>query len=205
MKKLNIVVLILILTSFLSVFSQEAVQYMTPPKEIVDLVDAPVTPSVNFSPDAKWMLLIERPSLPSIKELSQPELRIAGHRINPVITGPSRSYHYKNLILKNLNSKEETHIKGLPSDPQIGDIFCCKPIFLPVSSPFLDGGIIFHQAAGRGDPEFTRFTLNYRLHVVFRRRISLDKRYPTVLNLVIHAHAAVIRSKPYLTFVRGYP
>ncbi|MFC1724054.1 S9 family peptidase [candidate division KSB1 bacterium] len=122
MKKIYVFSVIIILCSFISSFPQESAEYMTPPKEIVDLVDAPVTPSVGFSPDAKWMLIMERRSLPAIKELAQPEFRIAGHRINPAINGQSRVSHFKNLILKNLTSNKEYPVKGLPENPQIGQV-----------------------------------------------------------------------------------
>ena len=46
--------------------------YKMPPKAIVDIVDAPMTPRISISPD-KHVLLLERPSLPSIKELAQPD------------------------------------------------------------------------------------------------------------------------------------
>jgi len=65
-------------------------KYQVPPKIIADIVDAPPTPSVDLSPDNQWMLILERPNLPSIAEISQPELRIAGIRINPRTNGPSR-------------------------------------------------------------------------------------------------------------------
>jgi len=71
--------------------------YQSPPKAIADLVDAPPTPSVSFSPDHHWMLIMERASLPSIEELSQPELRLAGLRINPRTNGPSRASFYTKI------------------------------------------------------------------------------------------------------------
>jgi dipeptidyl aminopeptidase/acylaminoacyl peptidase len=57
--------------------------YKMPPKEVVDIVDAPPTPSVSMSPSGDTMLLVERESMPSIAYLSEPILRIAGMRITP--------------------------------------------------------------------------------------------------------------------------
>ena len=65
-----------------------------PPKAIADIVDAPATPGVSISPDKKQILIMERSSLTSIEELSQPELRLAGLRINPATNGRSRSSYY---------------------------------------------------------------------------------------------------------------
>ena len=71
--------------------------YKIPPKAIADLVDAPITPNVLLSPDKKHLLILERTSLPSIEELSQPELRLAGLRINPMTNGRTVSYTHLTL------------------------------------------------------------------------------------------------------------
>src|SRR5687767_15708236 len=57
--------------------------YLTPPKAIVDVLDAPPLPVVVVSPAGDTLALLKRPSMPSIAELSQPMLRLAGERINP--------------------------------------------------------------------------------------------------------------------------
>lgn len=106
-----------------SLFSQveKSSGYKLPPKAIVDIVDGHPTPSVSISPDKKWMLIMERPNLPTIEELSQPELRIAGIRINPRTNGPSRSRYYTDLILKNISKGTENQI-DVPKDGRIGNI-----------------------------------------------------------------------------------
>ena len=57
--------------------------YKLPPKEIIDIVDAPPTPTVSMSPAGDVMALIDRESMPSIAYISEPILRIAGMRITP--------------------------------------------------------------------------------------------------------------------------
>ncbi len=78
--------------------------YQLPPKAIADLVDAPPTPLVSFSPNHQWMLIMDRASLPSIEELSQPELRLAGLRFNPRTNGLSRASFYTKISLKNIQN-----------------------------------------------------------------------------------------------------
>ena len=95
--------------------------YQMPPKAIADIVDAPPTPSVNFSPDRQWMLIMDRPSLPSIEEVSQPELRIAGIRINPRTNGPSRIRYSQKLTLKNILDGKEKVIE-LPQHARISNL-----------------------------------------------------------------------------------
>ncbi|MHC4119215.1 MAG: prolyl oligopeptidase family serine peptidase [Planctomycetota bacterium] len=99
-----------------------AADYQMPPKAIADLVDAPPTPGVLRDPNNRWLLLLERPNLISLEELAQPELRLAGMRINPRTHGPSRSPYYTALKLLSIEQGHEIPIKGLPDDAQIRNV-----------------------------------------------------------------------------------
>ena len=115
-KKINIsVIFTLIIFSF--TLADEG--YKMPPKAIGDLVDAPVTPNISISPDKKNILILERASLPSIEELSQPELRLAGLRINPMTNGRSRANSYKGILIQNIKSGKQKKVKGLPKNAKI--------------------------------------------------------------------------------------
>lgn len=103
-------------------FAQQNMTYQTPPKVIADLVNAAPTPNVSLSPDNQWMLLLILPGLPSIEEVSQPELRIAGIRINPRTNGSSRSSSFENLKLKSVATGKESDIKGLPQNAQMEEV-----------------------------------------------------------------------------------
>ncbi|WPR77889.1 alpha/beta hydrolase family protein [Algoriphagus sp. NG3] len=94
--------------------------YQTPPQSIADLANAPTTPSVRFSKTGDWMLLMEGADNPSIEVLSQPELKIAGMRINPATSGPSRGRGIENIIIKHTQTGEENQISGLPMNPHMG-------------------------------------------------------------------------------------
>ncbi|MFC0656305.1 S9 family peptidase [Mongoliitalea lutea] len=100
--------------------AQQALTYQTPPKEIADLVNASPTPSVSFSRSGEFMMVLERSGNPSIEDLAQPELRLAGIRINPATNGPSRSGSFENVVIKNTRSGEERRINGLPENPRLG-------------------------------------------------------------------------------------
>ncbi len=96
--------------------------YRMPPRAIADLIDAPPTPGVSIGPKQQWMLIMERPSLPSIAEVSQPELRLAGMRINPRTNGRSRRSYNTKLILKRIADGSEKTIRGLAPHARIRNI-----------------------------------------------------------------------------------
>ena len=60
------------------------------------------TIALSISPDKKQILIMERSTLTSIEELSQPELRLAGLRMNPATNGRSRSSYYTGLVIQNI-------------------------------------------------------------------------------------------------------
>jgi dipeptidyl aminopeptidase/acylaminoacyl peptidase len=64
--------------------------YQQPPAAVARILDAPARPQVLTSPDKSLLILLDRPGLPSIAELSEPEYRLAGLRLNPRTSGPSR-------------------------------------------------------------------------------------------------------------------
>jgi dipeptidyl aminopeptidase/acylaminoacyl peptidase len=93
--------------------------YMMPPQGLADLVDAPPTPGVSFSPDKRTMLITARPNLPSIDEVSQPEIRLGGLRINPRTNDVARRSYSIGLTLKGLEDRVERKVTGLPTKPRI--------------------------------------------------------------------------------------
>lgn len=117
---------LIFLTSFLFCFScllaQDDFKYQAPPKDIMNLVLAKPTPGVSIDDKAQWMLLMGRSDYPTIEELAQPEYRIAGLRINPNNFGPSRSGSSENIRIRNIRSREEYAIEGLPSELRASSI-----------------------------------------------------------------------------------
>ncbi|MFN8239653.1 MAG: hypothetical protein U0X39_02755, partial [Bacteroidales bacterium] len=120
MKKSRLLLAIAAFLFAIQSHSQEAQKYMLPPEAIVRIVDAPQTPSVSVSPDRLNILLIERPGLITIKELSQEELRIAGLRIDPAVSGPSRQTYNTGFSLISIDGSNPRKIEGLPSVPRMG-------------------------------------------------------------------------------------
>jgi dipeptidyl aminopeptidase/acylaminoacyl peptidase len=119
--KLSIYVVLLLL--IVKVQAQEALTYQKPSKEILDLVDVPLAPSVLVDDNKEFMIFLYRDTFKSIEEISQEELRLGGLRINPKTNIGSRVTYYNNLKIKPLltNESELVQVSGLPSEPKLAN------------------------------------------------------------------------------------
>jgi len=100
-------------------------KYQVPPEVIVKLVDAPPTPTISLSPaqgaGPRRILIQQGSSLPTIADLAEPELRLAGLRFNPKLGAPSRARYFVSLKLQSLPiagagaKSPEVAITGLPA------------------------------------------------------------------------------------------
>jgi len=61
--------------------------YQKPSKEILDILNTPATPALGVNPTRTYATLSQSERYPSIAEVSQPMLRLAGLRINPRTNG----------------------------------------------------------------------------------------------------------------------
>ena len=62
------------------------------------------------------------PTLPTIAELAQPELRLAGLRINPRTNGRSRRSYYTKLVLLRVEDRQQHEVTGLPESARITNV-----------------------------------------------------------------------------------
>jgi dipeptidyl aminopeptidase/acylaminoacyl peptidase len=95
--------------------------YLTPPKVIVDILDAPPTPGVSVGPQKRTIALTDRRSMPTIAELAEPIHRLAGTRINPRTNGPQRGGGITGITLKSIADGAERKIV-VPPDPNISGV-----------------------------------------------------------------------------------
>ena len=80
--------------------------YQQPAPAIARILDAPAKPSILISPDKSLLVLLERPGLPSIAEVSAPEYRLAGLRLNPRTSGPSRQNPSRGISVMRMSGGE---------------------------------------------------------------------------------------------------
>ncbi|MFT5299921.1 MAG: dipeptidyl aminopeptidase/acylaminoacyl peptidase [Mariniblastus sp.] len=78
--------------------------YQLPPQEVIDIIDAAPEPSVRFSPDKKWMFLVDWDAMPDITDVSRKMLQLAGMRIDPVSNGGFQASFSQGLTLRTRDS-----------------------------------------------------------------------------------------------------
>jgi dipeptidyl aminopeptidase/acylaminoacyl peptidase len=93
--------------------------YKLPSPPLVDIIDAQRLPWVSIGPHGEWILIRERPGYPSIEELAERELRLAGRRFKPDQNARSRTWHANGLRLLRIADGETLPIAGLPESPRI--------------------------------------------------------------------------------------
>ena len=115
-----------LLTIFLMMASllqaQEKIVYQTPPKEILELVDIDRAPMVEMDSKKEQILFYYQKPFKSLADLNQPELRLAGLRINPEANISSTLNYYYDIGYQRVMEREIHPIKGLPEQPHIAYI-----------------------------------------------------------------------------------
>jgi dipeptidyl aminopeptidase/acylaminoacyl peptidase len=109
--------------------------YKKPPQVVADVLDAPAPPTVSVSPTRDSIALVTSARYPSIAEVSEPMLRLAGVRINPKTNGPARQGTITALSFMKLSDQSKVNVKlpaGKVSSPSWSDDG--KRFFLTVTS-----------------------------------------------------------------------
>ncbi len=103
---LHLLALITVALSAGPAFAQQ--KYEKPPKEVLDVLNAPLPPTPFLSPARNLLALAQPVAYPAISDLAEPMLRLAGVRINPR-TNAERSYIYywTALTLKRISDGAE--------------------------------------------------------------------------------------------------
>src|ERR1051326_472194 len=93
-------------------FAQQG--YKKPPKEVLDILNAPVTPGISVSPARDNIILTTGLRYPPLADLAQPMLRLAGRRINPAVNSPHRYQYSVAMTLKRVADGSEVKIDVPP-------------------------------------------------------------------------------------------
>lgn len=115
----NIVITLLITASYL-LNAQEELGYQIPKKELLDLIDVDLAPTVLRNTKNTVMVLLSRSTYKSIADLSRKELRIAGLRVDPKRFIGSRTTYYNKVELVDFEKgKTPLLVAGLPDKLQL--------------------------------------------------------------------------------------
>jgi dipeptidyl aminopeptidase/acylaminoacyl peptidase len=116
----NFTIVPLTLSLFAAV-PQAYARYQLPPAPLQAIVDAPRAPALGLSPKRNLVTLIATPALPGIVDVAQPELKLAGLRINPRTYSPSRFSFGADLVLLDVRTRAEMKVSGLPKQLRLAD------------------------------------------------------------------------------------
>jgi dipeptidyl aminopeptidase/acylaminoacyl peptidase len=94
-------------------------RYKLPPREVVEILDAPPEPHVFVSPTRDAMLLAEYRAYPSIDLLAEPFLRLGGIRVNPKTGCRQTTIVHTGLEVRPLDGSKGRRIE-LPPQARIG-------------------------------------------------------------------------------------
>ncbi len=96
--------------------------YRAPAPELTAIVDAPRPPQISLSPHRDLIALQQVPPLPSIALVAQPELKLAGLRLNPRSYSPSRASFATDLWLMEVATGKALRIDGLPTPLSVATV-----------------------------------------------------------------------------------
>ncbi|WP_051670743.1 hypothetical protein [Bryobacter aggregatus] len=99
--------LLFALTAF-SIFAQTG--YQNPPKAILDVLNAPGTPTPNVNPTRTHVLFMDMVRNPTIADLAKPMLRLAGLRIDPANSGPHLIAYGQSAFLQKIDGGQVTKL-----------------------------------------------------------------------------------------------
>jgi dipeptidyl aminopeptidase/acylaminoacyl peptidase len=94
--------------------AEAATGYRMPAAELRAIVDAPRAPQLMLGPKRDIAAMMQVPPLPSIALVAQPELKLAGIRLNPRAYAASRFSFGSDLWLMDVATGKESRIAGLP-------------------------------------------------------------------------------------------
>ena len=89
--------------------------YQKPPAEVMEILNAPSTPTLSLSPSHAYAMQGSPVRYPPIAELAEPMLRLAGIRINPKTNGLHNDTFNTDLILRKIPEGTEIKVMTPPN------------------------------------------------------------------------------------------
>src|SRR3984957_8795290 len=99
----------------------DEVLYQKPKKEVLDILNAPATPVLAVNPTKTYATLALSARYPSIAEVAEPMLRLAGMRIDPRTNGLHLAPHILSIEIVKLPEGTKLNVQ-LPPNAQAGPL-----------------------------------------------------------------------------------
>lgn len=109
------------LTPLMPLSAQAQDTWQDAPDPIADMLDSNWFPAVTISPNRRWLVRLDRPTLPALELIAEPRVKLAGLQLNPNTRGPAIEYAYRSLTLQDLETGAQQTI-DLPADAQIRNL-----------------------------------------------------------------------------------
>ncbi len=121
--------------------SQNENGYHLPAPELQAIVDAPRGPLFKLGPQRKTALMVHLPGLPGIADVAQPELKLAGLRINPRTRAASHFDFGTSLSLLDVATGKSREVSGLPAKVRIAETLWSPDEQWVAFSRWVDDGV----------------------------------------------------------------
>lgn len=102
--------------------AQSDFPYQQPDNNILALADAKPAPTIRLKHDASLAVLLYRNAYKSIEEMSSPEMKLAGIRVNPITNAPGRITYFIDMKVLDVASGKQHDVIGLPTNAKISNI-----------------------------------------------------------------------------------
>jgi hypothetical protein len=93
--------------------------YKQPPKPVLEALKALPTPAISVSPRRDYAIFVQSVRYPSISEVAQPMLRLAGIRIDSNTNGMHLAANYSSFTIRKLSDGAEIK-PSLPREAKLG-------------------------------------------------------------------------------------
>jgi dipeptidyl aminopeptidase/acylaminoacyl peptidase len=113
------IVVALALGLFLGQAGRAQSTYQKPPKNVLDVLHAPVPPNASVSPTHDTMILATPVPYPPIADLAQPFLRLAGVRVIPKNRSEHGAYYWSGYVMTKVADGSQVHV-ALPAGARVG-------------------------------------------------------------------------------------
>ncbi|HYG50667.1 MAG TPA: hypothetical protein VD905_07175, partial [Flavobacteriales bacterium] len=110
---MRLLVSVIFFTLVLGINAQDNV-FQRPPKEILDLIDIKPLPTPYINHDASKIIYVENADRMSLEMLAEPELKLAGLRINPRNHNKARINPAVGVSIMDLSTNKKIAVAGLP-------------------------------------------------------------------------------------------